>query len=443
MPIEHWFLIGQMAAMWGLFSWYYSFLGGKVGRSPIYEPAILWPLILLLYSTVPVITWLVEGGEYPFYYGRMALLDPDARTHIEILSVALAYILSFLVGNYFFLNKTIIVKNETPSLIPENIFHIAIFFYLFSVAFEFILKAGGLIRASADYADAYLAVAELPAGIGQIYKISGALGNFCVGIIIIAAMQDLKKYKWIVYGYLVTLLLSYDVGGHRSGIATGLFRIFLCWHLIVRPFSNKFIIVAGILSLLIFNTLGFYRGLMEGADGQFSLGVSEFLMVYANAIEMIQHVRDGNVDLPFGIRFAEFYSFLPSQLIDTGKTSLDNWFAETYHSTYFNSGGGLAFGALPQAIVGGGIYEAILRGIALGWFYALLSNMVRKRPDLWWLFPVQLYFLVYLYYSVRSSSFSFLGSVFQVLIPSLLILHLAGLVFTARKTAVETSKGQV
>lgn len=428
----YWVLIFQIALMWSVFIWYFRILDRRMGRAPIQDLGIIWPLVLLLYSTMPVITWLGNGGRYPIVFGRLALLDPDVDTHIEILNIAIAYLLSFIFCNYIFLNKVLIKKLESPPVIPLRHLKIAIFLYSIGLLFELSLKLTGVIRVSSDYADSYLAVAQLPTVIGQFYKLSKAVGNISAVILVIGVLQRYHKYKWVLYIYLLILISSYNVAGHRSDVAAGLFLVFICWHVIVRPFSIKVLLVAGVGGLFVFNALGFYRGLLEGADTQLGLSVSEFLMVYGNAIEMAQRMKSEYINLPLDIRFAEFISFLPSQILGSEKNSLDTWFVDTYHNTYFNSGGGLAFGALPQAIIGAGAFEAIIRGGILGILFAIFANNTRRRNYLWWLFPVQIFLVVYMYYSIRSSTFSFIGAVFQVIVPSLVIISILAKMFFVR-----------
>jgi hypothetical protein len=192
------------------------------------------------------------------------------------------------------------------------------------------------------------------------------LSNFCTGVLLVGMLQDIRRFRWLLALYVLVLLLSYDVSGHRSGVATALLRIAIVWHVVRKPFRNHTIAAGVIGGLTLFNILGYLRGVQEGANTQLTIGVGEFLGVWGNAIELNQIGQTQLIDVPALIRFGEFFSFIPSQLLGDAKSSLDNWFAETYHNAYFLMGGGLAFGAISQAIVGGGIVEAAIRGLALG-----------------------------------------------------------------------------
>jgi hypothetical protein len=332
----------------------------------------------------------------------------------------MCYLASFLTAYNVGLRKRLITPGDKPAIMPSALMYPAAIVLAASISLETALKITGVIRPATDYADSYLAIASLPGPIAQLLKITTATSNFAVGIVLVGATQNLRRYWLWIALYLVYLVFSYDIAGHRSQLATGLFKVALCWHAIVSPFKSRTIFLGGAIALAAFNLLGFYRGLLENAENQMGLGVSEFLMVYANALETLQLTQDGAVTIPLSVRFGEFFSFLPSQLVGQEKTSLDTWFAMTFHRTYYESGGGLAFGALPQAIIGLGAIEAIIRGALLGALFSWFSNKRRSLQAKWWAYPVQLFFLAYMYYSIRSSTFAFVGSIFQVLLPSIL-----------------------
>jgi hypothetical protein len=421
MPI--WIIItlaAQISAMWLIFFNLYRHLERRSGRPPIHDLGVMWCLLLLLYSTLPVVTWILEGGSLPFYYGRLSRLDPQPDDHVRILNIAIFYLVAFVISYRSTLKKRLIRHGESPPKIPPSVLIPSVCVVVFAFGFDFFLKASGIIRSASDYADSYLAIASLPPLIGQIYKFTSALSNFATGVLFLAAMQNIKRYRFLIVAYLAFLLLSYDVTGHRSQLAIGLFKAALCWHVTQTPFKNSTIAIGMAVALIAFNLLGFYRGVLEGAGSNMGLGVSELLMVYGNAIELLQIARDTTIEVPFSAQFGEFFAFLPSQVLGPEKSSLDAWFAMTYHASYSEIGGGLAFGALAQAIIGVGELEAAIRGIILGYLFAQFTNKARKSQKNWWMFPIQIYLLSYMYYSIRSTTFSFVGAIFQTIAPAII-----------------------
>lgn len=403
----------------------------------------MWLVVLAMYSTLPVIDWIVKGTQYPDYYGRMATIAPSPQEHQYLLTITIAYAFSFILFHYLAYGRLSSSTRWSPPPIPRNVLIFSAILAFGGPAFDLFLRYSGILREAASYGDEYLAIAELPIEIRQLLKIASAMGNFGMGVVLVALMRNIRKTKWLLILYLAIMVGSYDVSGGRSALVIAIFRCVVCWHVIVRPISNKSIFAGGVSGLVLFNFLGYYRGVLEGADTQFGMGVGEFLNLWGNALELARYADVGSLNILPSVRFGELYSFIPSQLVPE-KQSLDEWFVQTFYPEYYKNGGGLAFGIISQAIVGGGIPEALTRGAILGWVFAKISkNFGAKRDAKWWYFPVQLYLLVNVYYSVRSTTFAFIGGVVQVLIPAIIILTIVDRVRLRARPRIERDFGPV
>src|SRR5262249_16337855 len=138
------------------------------------------------------------------------------------------------------------------------------------------------------------------------------------------------------------------------------------------------------------------------------LGLGEFDDLWANAIELL-HAKSGlAVDVPFAIRFGEFWSFVPRQLLPLEKGELSVWFLDTFHAGLCGGGGGVGFGALSEGVIGGGALEALLRGALLGLISGVFFVRYRRARQ-WWVFPLYLYLIVETFESVRDTTFRLLG----------------------------------
>ena len=127
---------------------------------------------------------------------------------------------------------------------------------------------------------------------------------------------------------------------------------------------------------------------------------------------------------PLEVRFAEMWAFIPSQLIPFEKMSLDVWYLQTFYPEYQAQGGGLAFGAVSQAIIGNGLLEAWLRGLALGVISLWLMKWHRSLSPSWWKLPLYLFVYAFAFQSVRDTTFRPMTDVVQTVGPSLLLIGL-------------------
>jgi len=92
------------------------------------------------------------------------------------------------------------------------------------------------------------------------------------------------------------------------------------------------------------------------------------------------------------------------------------WYVATYYPEFHDAGGGLAFGAIAEAVIGFGVAEAFVKGGLLGVAYAFIANRCTSGP----LTPVKVFVYVWCvvmsYQAIRDTTFSvFPRFVFQVL----------------------------
>jgi len=161
-------------------------------------------------------------------------------------------------------------------------------------------------------------------------------------------------------------------------------------------------------------------------------GLGEFDSLWANAVELLQAREFGQIDVPAAVRFGEFWAFLPSQLLPFEKSSLSDWFLGTFYPEDQAMGSGWAFGAIGQAVIGGGVPEALIRGGVLGVLAAWVMKWYRAPTSTWWRLPLYLYLLVFVYQSLRDTTFQPLGNAVQVVLPALFLIALTGVLLDIR-----------
>jgi hypothetical protein len=309
-----------------------------------------------------------------------------------------------------------------------------------------VVVVGGFISTAESYIDSYRVVQELPLPVRQVLKIEGGMASIATLVLLVAILQRWPRQRLFFILYLAIVLLSFDPEGSRVAVATGLLSVAIAWHVLVRPIPARWWFAGGFFGLVFFLALGLRRAL--GSWDEFGVlspdgfGIGEFESLWANAVELLQARESGGLDVPVAARFGEFWAFMPSQLLPFQKLSLSDWLVQTFYPAYYEAGGGLAFGAISQAVIGGGVPEAALRGAILGAMAAWLMKWYRTPSATWWRLPLYLYLLVFVFQSVRDTTFRLLGDAVQIVLPALLLIALTGALlarsgFASRPTGVQ------
>ena len=424
----------QIIILWIIFYKIYKTSNIRDKRAPIDDIGVLFLLALAIYSTLPPISWLVQGGEYSLISGRLFRLQPDVSEVIYLLNISIAYSLGFSFIYFKIQKKILQPENIKIVKIKNSKVFASLFIVLFTYLITIFLFTSGKIRSAESYVDSYLVIQELPLPLRQFLKLISAFSGVATLIITIALLQSWPRYRRIFWLYVVTILFSFNAEGGRTGVAISLLSMVISWHVLIKPISSKKVIFCAIFALISFLLLGIYRNIGSlsgiGQIGFEGIGVGEFDVLWANAIELLQAKKSGLIYVPFSTLTNEFYSFIPSQLLWFQKNSLSIWFLDIFHPYLKDLGGGLAFGALSQAVIGGGIIEALIRGIILGGLAGLLMRWYRKPTNNWWKFPVYLYILVWSYQSIRDTTFTLIGTIVQTTLPAVLVILIISKLFS-------------
>ena len=106
------------------------------------------------------------------------------------------------------------------------------------------------------------------------------------------------------------------------------------------------------------------------------------------------------------------------------KLALNDWYLDTFFPEYKEQGGGWEFGALTQAVIGGGVVEAALRGGVVAALSTWLLTWHRSTSATWWRLPLYMYLLTLAFLSIRDTTFRPLAEFVQLGIPTLILIQL-------------------
>ena len=254
---------------------------------------------------------------------------------------------------------------------------------IITIVITLVINFGGIIAQSTSYIDQYLVIQQLPLAIKILIKFTSGLGNVLKFILLIAILQRWPRHKGLLSLYLLITIFSFDPEGSRTGLVTNILTMIIVWHFLIYQIKTKYWIILFSFGILTFLFLGEFRdtaNLNETIQNIKTNGIplGELDSIWANSLELITETQDFNV--PISVLTSEFFAFIPSQLLPFDKLALHEWFLETYHWQYKALGGGFAFGAISQVIVGGrGIFEAFLRGAIICYLAIYLLNKLRSK----------------------------------------------------------------
>ncbi len=355
------------------------------GYAPFEDIGIMFLLALILYTTLPPISWIFQGWEYNNpEYPRLFKAQPSSEDVFIILKITLFYILGYATifyRKYKYINKPI--KKKETTLISDEIMYGTILLLIITIVITLVINFGGIIAQSTSYIDQYLVIQQLPLAIKILIKFTSGLGNVLKFILLIAILQRWPRHKGLLSLYLLITIFSFDPEGSRTGLVTNILTMIIVWHFLIYQIKTKYWIILFSFGILTFLFLGEFRdtaNLNETIQNIKTNGIplGELDSIWANSLELITETQDFNV--PISVLTSEFFAFIPSQLLPFDKLALHEWFLETYHWQYKALGGGFAFGAISQVIVGGrGIFEAFLRGAIICYLAIYLLNKLRSK----------------------------------------------------------------
>lgn len=401
-------------------------------RAPADDIGIMWLVVLALYGTLPPLSWLIQGSEYSLLsYHRLVNLQPSSDEIVQLMYIGVAYACGFA-GVYLYLRRYVPQpRTQTHTTIKNPQMTAALLFVLAYLVLTTALRAGGYIREAESYGDSYSAVQELPLGLRQMLKIAGGFATIAQLVLLVALLQRWPNTRKLFIVYIAMLLLTYDPGGSRKATAMGLLSAAIAWHILIRPIAARRWVASGAIGLVVFMILGILRGLgVWGGDADDfdpsdfeGIGLGELDALWANALHLLQEGHS-KLDIPFAARYGEFWGFIPSQMLPFEKLALNDWYLDTFFPDFKAQGGGWEFGAISQAVIGGGVVEALLRGGIVAALSVGFMKWYRSPTAAWWRLPLYLYLISLAFLSIRETTFAPLSMIVQGAIPALFLIEL-------------------
>jgi len=405
------------------------------GRLSYADPGIFFMLVICLYTAIPLLTF--EYFDYSF--GREA----DARLYHIALDQALisdVWLLASLAmagfgSAYLLLRSPRMPRMPRMEELPSGMTGALWITLIVSAAVSVVAYLG---RGGTGYADEYLFFRALPVIVIQILNVLSVMfqvSAFGLFAYYFATKRPLAAYM-LLAASLAFFMVMTDARTMLVVLAGGFFV--LRDHLVKRisPAILAAMVVAG---LFLFLMLGFVR---EGSAWiSDAAGRWEFTAIFITALDIQQlYITGSTLDMNLNLLLSDVFRLVPQQFLAFEKVDPAAWYIGNFYPLWAESGSGLAFGMLSEAVLTGGPISGLLRGAALGAGVSLAFNLLTKRASLWRVI-VYVWVFITLYQCFRDTTFTLVGRFAFQFAPGLLLVIVLSHLLSIRSRGGASARG--
>lgn len=413
------------------------------GRAPL-NAGVLYLAVIALYGLYPLLQYAALGGVFtPLNDSRLFDIQPRpdlvARIGWYCVTYAAAFLAAYcLVTGDRRRGERAIIRPATGALLWSILVLFIVFRGVVFVADAFYSAPGR------DYLESYLRYAHLPLVAQQLLgHATGMLSILGIALVTVACL-DWRRLRWWLAAWLtlefVGLILG---GGSRTEFVLLVLALAVAYHMLVRPLRIGVLVMGGFFLVVGFLALGALRayelGGTVGAGLQVLVTANEFEALFGNAIDLERLVATGRVDraaLALPVYLGDIIGLVPQQLAPFEKVNLTRWYVETFYPAYAEIGGGFAFGAVAESMIGAGPIDLLWRGALVGVMLGWLDRRILSGPVSLTGFVVYVWILSSCYLMFRVTTLALLPVfVYRVLPVLILVLALAELLHMAGRVA--------
>lgn len=384
------------------------------GRLSFADPGIFFIAIICLYTAIPLLTF----EYYDYSFGRYT--DPRLY-HIQLDQSLLADVwlcaslaMAGFGAAYLALRKPRMLRLDHVPRGAVGALWIGLFL---AVAVNVIAYLG---RGGGSYEDEYLFFRDMPVWVMQIVNILSITFQVAAyGLFAYYISQRRFLFAFVLLlGCLVFFIATSEARTMLLLLSGGFF--ILRDHLLKR-FSPTILAVVAIVGLLTFLFLGFIReGNLAISD---AAGRNEFVAVFVTALDIQQiYITGGAVDMNLNLLVGDLFRLVPQQLLSFDKIDPATWYVSNFYPYFAESGGGLAFGMVSEAVLSGGGFSALARGALLGTLVSFSFNFLTRKSSIWRLI-IYVWLFINLYQCFRDTTFTLIGRFLFQFAPGLLLIY--------------------
>ena len=355
--------------------------------------------ITFLYMFYPYISFMLSGFDWSITSdSRLKGAGADSKSLGSFAWYHVSYLLALTAG-YLFFRPTSPIKHLKKDLVIKQ----------FEVKVALVVLIGIIL---------YEILVPIVFGESPPYfflQLSNMLGSvkFVFTIFFIAFCLSHWKIKimpLILFGYLGYEVFNIFIGeAGRTWVFLHFCAFVLLYDRLVSPMTLKQIIIIGLIAIVAFLALGFFRhGVFSALSSGFLFisGSNEFTSLLGTAYDLNyrKEVLGTLSEIRWQVYFDDIIYLIPSQLLPFEKLDLSSWYMTMLPQQSQGKGVGFMFGVTSQAIVGGGIAELLIRGFITGAFFAWLHKIYLRNSDSFWMLVLYVFIAIKSYYIFRAST---------------------------------------
>ncbi len=403
-----------------LLLWYLTCIERQV---PVFDLGFVLIFFTILYCAYPLFAFAMTGFQWADTSDyRLRTYDASASELAEFSLHHLTYIAGLIIG-YIVLRKRSVAIIDLPPKAEVGLLTISIILlvYISIVAYFQILNL--------------LPPIELPYIMLQINNNLSSI-KFVLSIALMYYGFSHWHNKWLrmaVIGYLFFQLSFMLLGYHgRTYFFLTMIAAVMLYHRLVSAFTFKQALFLFTIALMLFIFWGFKKANIFHYFGEYSMwaATNEFTSLFGTAYDLYMRkevvgtvTHDINIygkvleslpEVPTSLYFNDILLLIPSQFLAFEKWSTSQWYLEVIGLK--GTGVGMMFGVISQGIIGGGMFELLLRGLFLGGAVGLFHNWYIRKAGWLWMNVAYVFIAVRIYDSYRAGTgYIFYDIVYQLI----------------------------
>lgn len=389
------------------------YLRGIEKTLPYFEIGAFYVAITAIYIIYPLLKYMLRGYRYDTGDIRILALQYQPETLVAMEWWYVLYLISFCLAYAIVRGRRpvqgrLVVTGTGWTMITSILLLFTgarLFFVVLGIFFDMRVTT---------YLESYLVIQRLPLVVRQIAaQVQGIDLTLQLMLIIALTCARGRAFRILKVSFLlITLVSNLLAPGGRIQLVAIILAAVGAHHLVVRRVRLRLMIAAAVLGFLSLILMAAIR-----TNGTFELAAlkarlsdhTEFEVIFGNGLDLMYLQKASGIflDKP-NLYWSGIFAIIPQQILPIVKDNAGDWYVRTYYPEYFESGGGLAFGVLSEAVTGFGWPELIWRGAVVGIAFALLHRGLYRRQVSAYFLMFYLWVTVWSYLTVRSGTFSLL-----------------------------------
>lgn len=393
-----------------------------IGRRTIFEPTVLVLGVFTLCYLVPTIIVVLLGSIIPGIDYQVS--------NVELLS---QYGVLFVISFVFFcvtLKKLLPwrefqAKNLNINWSPKKCFFGYIILF---IIVRLILKYYG-VGDSGEYTDQYLDRAAIPKIIAQAISLLQAFQSMFFYLLLASNFDSSTRKYPLRYIALVFVVIVLDMWftNSRSILVSNSILFMVAYTFYERPLGLKKELACAIIFITIVGLFSLKRESSAQVGSLSLLAIlvpGEFVIIYKNALHLISISGTSDFIQPPGSSYLQaLIAFIPMQF-NEGKWDPASWYVGEYFPLFAETGGGLAFGIIPEAIINWGLISIVFQAFIVAFIFSVAYSYAYRnrflRSNIWVIF--YFYCISLIYHEIRNQSLTFIVGLFNGFVVAFLIL---------------------